>query len=192
MNLYTAFLGAAIASAVKGGFIVAIIPRSFCNGVYYKPFREFLLSRCAIEYIHLFESRDTVFKDESVLQENIIIMLHKGAKQKNVTVSYSTDSQMQNIQRESVPFERIVSPADSDRYINIPLPHTSSISDCDSACTSLKNIGVQVSTGTIVDFRMKESLRKNPESGTVPLLYSVHFKNHRVHWPGQSKKANNS
>src|SRR5439155_3433594 len=43
VNLYTAFLGLAIELMSEGGEIVAIIPRSFCNGLYYKPFREWLL-----------------------------------------------------------------------------------------------------------------------------------------------------
>lgn len=190
VNLYTAFLGAAIASTVQGGYIVAIVPRSFCNGVYYKPFRKFLLSRCAIEHIHLFESRDTAFKDESVLQENIIIMIHKGAAQKNVTVTYSADGQLQDIQKKSLPFEEIVLQSDSERYINIPVPNAVSNTDFHSVHSTLKDIGIQVSTGTIVDFRLRDFLRQNPESETIPLLYSVHFKNHRVQWPVQSKKPN--
>ena len=62
VNLYTAFMGASIVSTVDGGYIVAIVPRSFCNGTYYKPFREFLLKRCSIERIHLFGSRNTAFR----------------------------------------------------------------------------------------------------------------------------------
>ena len=48
-----------------------------------------MLGRCSIERIHLFGSRNTAFKDESVLQENIIIMLRKGGQQGEVLVSHS-------------------------------------------------------------------------------------------------------
>src|SRR5690606_29355593 len=58
VNLYSAFVALAVALAAPGGQIVAIIPRSFCNGPYYRPFREFLLARTAIRHIHLFASRD--------------------------------------------------------------------------------------------------------------------------------------
>jgi adenine-specific DNA-methyltransferase len=45
VNLYTAFVALAILLMEQGGQIVAIIPRSFCNGLYYKPFRQFMLER---------------------------------------------------------------------------------------------------------------------------------------------------
>ena len=55
---------------VREGQIVAIIPRSFCNGPYYRSFRDFILERAAIKQIHLFGSRNKAFMDDNVLQEN--------------------------------------------------------------------------------------------------------------------------
>lgn len=40
VNLYSAFVALTLALMAPGGQIVAIIPRSFCNGPYYRPFRE--------------------------------------------------------------------------------------------------------------------------------------------------------
>ena len=60
VNLYSAFVALAVALSVPGGQIVAIIPRSFCNGPYYRPFRDFILTHTAIRRLHLFESRKTV------------------------------------------------------------------------------------------------------------------------------------
>ena len=189
VNLYTAFLGASIVSTVEGGYIVAIVPRSFCNGTYYRPFREFLLKRCSIERIHLFDSRDTAFKDEAVLQENIIIMLRKGGVQGVVTVSYSKDGSLTGLQSRVFRFAEIVDPQDNEMYINIPRERESG-GGFDVFKHSLGDVGVQVSTGAVVDFRSKDALRKEPECGSVPLLYSVHFKNWRVRWPVESKRPN--
>jgi Eco57I restriction-modification methylase len=50
VNLYTAFLGLAVALTKDGGEIVAIIPRSFCNGMYFRPFREWLLRKATIKH----------------------------------------------------------------------------------------------------------------------------------------------
>ena len=37
VNLYSAFVALAVGETMQGGQIVAIIPRSFCNGPYYRP-----------------------------------------------------------------------------------------------------------------------------------------------------------
>ena len=191
VNLYTAFMGASIVSTVDGGYIVAIVPRSFCNGTYYKPFREFLLKRCSIERIHLFDSRNTAFKDEAVLQENIIIMLRKGGAQGDVTVSYSRDASLKDLESRTFPFAEIVSPGDGEQYINIPQAQRNESDSVFEEChASLRDIGIQASTGAVVDFRVKDALRKEPEDGAVPLLYSVHFKDWRVRWPVESKRPN--
>ena len=34
-----------------------------------------------------------------------------------------------------------------------------------------------------MDFRLKDAIRKEPESGTVPLVYPCHFNGGTVHWP---------
>ena len=72
VNLYSAFVALTIELMQQGGHIVAIIPRSFCNGPYYRPFREIILSNTAIKHMHIFSARDRAFKDDGVLQENII------------------------------------------------------------------------------------------------------------------------
>ena len=171
VNLYTAFMGAAIVATVDGGHIVAIVPRSFCNGTYYKPFRDFMLGCCAIERIHLFGSRNTAFKDESVLQENIIIMLRKGGRQGKVVVSHSADGSLQDVKLRTFPFDAIVTQGDVERYINIPTCEDAvAASRFDVFDRTLKELGLQVSTGAVVDFRSRDSLRKNPETNAVPLL----------------------
>ncbi|MEO1068500.1 MAG: SAM-dependent methyltransferase, partial [Cyanobacteria bacterium J06638_6] len=49
VNLYSAFVALALSLLDNGGQLVAIIPRSFCNGPYYRPFREYVLERAAIQ-----------------------------------------------------------------------------------------------------------------------------------------------
>ena len=189
VNLYSAFMGAAISLTEDGGHIVAIVPRSFCNGVYYKPFREFILKNCAIRHIHLFESRDKAFKDEAVLQENIIIMLQKNSGQKDVKISYCNDDSFQGLSEFSVPFSQILHENDSEKYFNIPTKQNAA-DKSKTANSNLNALGVKVSTGPIVDFRMKNLLLKDYANNSVPLIYSVHLKNNRLSWPQKSKKPN--
>ena len=61
----------------------------------------------------------------------------------------------------------------------------------DGLTASLASLGVTVSTGRVVDFRLKDALRKEPERGTVPLLYPCHFNGGTVHWPKlEARKPN--
>lgn len=189
MNLYSAFMGAAIALTEDKGHIVAIVPRSFCNGVYYKSFREFLLHNCAIKHIHLFEARDKAFKDEAVLQENIIIMLQKNGIQKNVKVTYCKDDSFVGLTEFSLPFSQILHENDHEKFFHIPIKKQEN-RECLEMPMDLKRLNLHVSTGPIVDFRFKDLLLKEHTNHSVPIIYSVHLKNHRLSWPQESKKAN--
>ena len=120
VNLYSAFVALAVAQAAPGGQIVAIIPRSFCNGPYYRPFRDFIFERAAIRHIHLFESRRNAFKDDDVLQENIIIRLERGGQQGPVTITTSADDTFADLAAHEHPFDRIVFPDDPERFIHVP------------------------------------------------------------------------
>jgi adenine-specific DNA-methyltransferase len=84
-----------------------------------------------------------------------------------------------------IPFEDIVHKNDREKFIHIP--SASSQARAKEAMaglhTSLAKLGVSVSTGRVVDFRLREALRMKPETGTVPLLYPCHFNGGTVHWP---------
>ena len=176
VNLYSAFVALAVAEAAPGGQIVAIIPRSFCNGPYYRPFRDFILARAAIRHMHLFDSRNTAFKDDEVLQENIIIRLERGGQKGPVTITTSTDDSFTDIATNEHPFERIVFPDDSERFIHVPTTTEKSTIELSPAVRyTLADLGIKVSTGPVVDFRLKEHLRDMPEAGTVPLIYPGHL-----------------
>ena len=193
VNLYSAFVALAVAEAAPGGQIVAIIPRSFCNGPYYRPFRDFILKRAAIRHMHLFDSRSKAFKDDDVLQENIIIRLERGGEQGPVTITTSTDDSFVDIVTNEHPFERIVFPDDTERFIHVPTTtEKSTIELSPSVCHTLADLGIKVSTGPVVDFRLKEHLREMPEEGTVPLIYPGHLNVTGTVWPVPGLKKPNA
>lgn len=192
VNLYSAFVALAVAMAAPGGQIVAIIPRSFCNGPYYRPFRDFILERAAIRHMHLFESRSKAFKDDDVLQENIIIRLERGGQQGPVTVSTSQDDRFSNLETHEHAFDRIVFPQDSERFIHVPTLAEKSTELSPIICHALTDLGIKVSTGPVVDFRLREHLRDMPEPGTVPLLYPSHFSHSDITWPQVGIKKPNA
>lgn len=193
VNLYSAFVALTIALVAPGGQIVAIIPRSFCNGPYYRPFRDFILEHAAIRRIHLFESRAKAFKDDAVLQENVVIHLERGALQGPVTVSTSTDDTFTDLVSHEHPFGRIVFPDDLGRFIHVPTsPGKNAIERSAAVRFTLGDLGLEVSTGPVVDFRLKEHLRDKPGPSTVPLLYPGHFLQGRTVWPIEELKKPNA
>ena len=193
VNLYSAFVALSLLLLVERGQLVAIIPRSFCNGPYYRPFREFLLARAAIMHIHLFDSRNKAFNDDDVLQENVIIMLERGGKQGDVTVSTSTDASFADLTTHTHRFNRIVFPDDPEHFIHVPTsPGNNAIELSAAVRYSLENINVSVSTGPVVDFRFRDHLSAMPEAGTVPLLYPTHFAATGTDWPKVGSKKPNA
>lgn len=193
VNLYSAFVALAIARLAPGGQIVAIIPRSFCNGPYYRPFRHFILGRTALRHLHLFESRSRIFKDDAVLQENLIILLERDGHQEPVTISTSTDSTFTDVSTYQHAFDRIVFPDDPEQFIHVPTSHESSTTKVPSTIRyTLTDLGIKVSTGPVVDFRVKTHLCTMPEPGTVPLLYPDHFVGQITTWPIKGLKKPNA
>jgi adenine-specific DNA-methyltransferase len=185
-NLYAAFVAVAVQQLGAGGQLVAITPRSFCNGSYFEPFRRFLLERTAIEQIHVYESRKKAFKDDAVLQENVIFRLTKAEKQPAaITISSSNSPASVEIAVRSVPFAEVVVPSDPHKFIRL------ATTDADSALAgrvsalpdTLASLGLNASTGRVVDFRAKEQLRACADDGTVPLIYPQHFRDGFVAWP---------
>lgn len=57
---------------------------------------------------------------------------------------------------------------------------------------SLEDLGINASTGKVVDFRTKENLREQPEDNSVPLIFPVHFNNGGIKWPLENIKKPNA
>ncbi|TBV69776.1 Eco57I restriction-modification methylase domain-containing protein [Pseudoxanthomonas winnipegensis] len=191
VNLYSAFVGAALDLMLPGGQLVAIIPRSFANGPYYLPFRRFVLQRAAIHRIHLFDSRQKAFSDDDVLQENVILLLERGGTQGDVVVSTSTDDAFADVAEQTFPFASIVQPGDDQVFIHMPTDAVDPLAS-KGIDHSLTDLDVSVSTGPVVDFRMRDYTRAEPQEGAVPLLYAHHYQGTRVEWPAIGAKKPNA
>jgi adenine-specific DNA-methyltransferase len=185
-NLYTAFLALARRLLVPGGQVVAITPRSFCNGPYHRPFREDLLDGCALGRIHVFESRQAVFRSSGVLQESVIVHAIRGERQAaEVRISCSSGEPGGAVSERRVPFAEVVHPGDPGRFLHLPSEEGHrAAGDLIAALPSrLPDLGVAVSTGRVVEFRLRPALRGAPGPGTVPLIYPGHFHRGLVRWP---------
>ncbi len=192
-NFYSAFVALILRLLAKGGECVAITPRSFCNGPYFKPFRTELLDTSALHRLHLFESRTAAFDKDNVLQENVIFHAIKGEPQpKELVISISSGGKKSPVLERKVSYCDVVLPSDPERFIHIGFENRdrSSVGVENLQCT-LGDLGLTVSTGRVVDFRAKSFLRKHPSPETAPLIYPAHFNRGFVFWPrNESLKAN--
>lgn len=194
-NLYAAFLSLAIGFLKPEGELVAITPRSFCNGPYFRSFRKGLLDAMAIRRVHCFEARDQAFSDDEVLQENVVFHAVKApAKQDQVIVSSSLGPDDPWPTWREVDFSRIVKPGDPERFIHIPADALSEAIEerMEHFSASLPELGLEVSTGRVVDFRATEFLRDKPAPESVPLIYPVHLVDGYVQWPKNGGKKPNA
>ncbi len=192
-NLYSAFVGLALKSLDDGGEIVAITPRSFCNGPYFRPFRELILANSALTRIHVFESRTHAFKGDEVLQENVIFHLLKGAKQGRVVISSSEDATFSAVRSKTTAFDEVVLPGDREKIFHLATEEegAETASAMGRYRHTLDEIGLGVSTGPVVDFRMRDHLRAESGEDTAPMIHSHHFENGFVAHPKLDVKKPN-
>jgi adenine-specific DNA-methyltransferase len=187
-NLYGIFIALGITLLKDKGQFVFFTPRSYCSGQYHKKIRELLLKNTCIKTIHLFESRHNIFEEHDVLQE--VIILH-GVKTQNKKCSpinvHSTVSQSLNdIQSFPVPYSYIV--PEKNPILNIHIPQTKKdrkvIDTVQSWENSFGDLGFKISTGKVVDFRIKQHLIESSDNkSAVPLLWMQHLKTGKIEWP---------
>ena len=194
-NFYAAFVALIIRLLTHGGELVAITPRSFCNGPYFKPFRVEFLNSISVERLHLFESRSAAFGKDNVLQENIIVHGVKDQQQSDdVILSSSSGRQNSAITERRVAYNDVVLPTDPERFIHVGIVGQQSrpSTTLNSFEGTLDDLDLTVSTGRVVDFRAKAFLRKYPSADTVPLIYPGHFNGNSIVWPKKDSRKPNA
>jgi adenine-specific DNA-methyltransferase len=193
-NLYAAFVWLAGRMLCPQGEIAAITPRSFCNGPYFRPFRLWLLSDISLDHFIMVNERNLAFSDDEVLQETILYHGVRGAAApKHVFVETASGAELEDLIGRHVPFSEFVLPNDPETFFHLtPDGHQDDIRrQVESLPYSLEDLGLNISTGRVVDFRAKDYLRRMPEDKTVPLIYPQHLAGGKVGWPVPlSKKCN--
>jgi adenine-specific DNA-methyltransferase len=187
-NIYAFFMALAARLLKEHGELVAITPRSFCNGLYFREFREWFFRRMALEHIHLFESRTDTFRQSSVLQESVITKSSRLAKPGHtitVTTSYGRDLD-EGVSRSEFPTDTIVDRSCGEHVVRIP----GSAGDreimqlVESLPTRFVDVGLRISTGPVVMFRATEFLLRDPHAKTATRLLLPHnVKPFATVWP---------
>jgi adenine-specific DNA-methyltransferase len=189
-NIYAFFLAAGAQLLRPGGEMVAITPRSFCNGLYFRGFRRWFFEKMALDRIHLFESRTAAFRD--VLQESVITSSHRiGKPSPTVTVSMSNGLDIHAAKSTTMPVASVID--DSCGHSNIRILAREE----DQAITEVveswphrfSESGLRISTGPVVMFRATDFLLPLPNGEDfAPLLSVFNVKAFQTEWPLVHKK----
>ena len=194
-NLYSGFLSLISRLLEPDAELVAIVPRSFCNGPYFLPFRRDFIARMALRRLHVFESRTAAFASEAVLQENVILRADCSAlPPQTVEISSSRGDLADSIRSRWLPWTEIVHPHDPQCFLRLPSSERehAAVASLAGITGTLADLGIKVSTGKVVDFRVREHLLADPILGAYPLLYPCHFEAGALVWPKLGGKKPNA
>ena len=183
-NLYFLFMAMGVYNLKPGCEMIYIIPRSWTSGAYFQKFRDYLFENCVLLQIHLFESRNKVFDNESILQETIIVKIKKAqTPSKKILITSSLSSDFSNITKLEVPYNIVVMPSNGYVYLPTNEKEKDSLLIINRLPKTLPALGLKMKTGIIVDFRTRNVLRNKKESMSYPLFYSQHIQGGKVIFP---------
>jgi len=186
-NVYAFFLALGAGLLREEGEMVAITPRSFCNGLYFRGFRRWYFDQVALDRIHLFESRTDAFSHSSVLQESMIAKVRRlGSQSNSVRITTSVGKDLEGDLHESdVPVHQVIDDSCGDRIVRIPERRDQDIMEfVESFPSRFSEAGLRISTGPVVMFRATDYLRfHGNERDSVPLLLPHNVKRFATVWP---------
>ncbi|MFO0886310.1 MAG: Eco57I restriction-modification methylase domain-containing protein [Pirellulales bacterium] len=172
-NIYVFFMAIAADLLLPNGKMVAITPRSYFNGPYFKRFRKWFFDRMTARQIHIFGSRSDAFQDSKVLQENVILAAQKCRDDAEVTLTSSYGRDLDEVERTHVSYALVIDDSNGDHVIRVT---TSALeNDIQGILEKLPRrfaaSGLSISTGPVVTFRSTEFLRTERKQNTAPLLW---------------------
>ncbi len=190
-NIYGLFQAACAGLLAPGGSWCFITPRSWMNGAYFSAVRRHLLQYLHIDALHLFESRQDHFYEDTILQEAVIAWATAHAPQSG-QIAFSTSNgvaDLQDAELFAVPSAQVIG-ADHLRMISVPVAAgADQAGDVFAEWTdTLATLGLKVSTGPVVAFRSRDFIREKHQKGCVPLLWMQHVTRAGVRWPIQKKQ----
>lgn len=193
-NIYASFMAIVLACLKDEGQMISITPRSFTNGLYFKGLRLYLLSKSSLDRIHIFKSRNKVFKndDTTVLQENVICRFTKGKEQGAIIVRSSHSKvSFDEATEEGYPSELIIDRSNSQNIIRIPeSAHQANIlREAESFPSTFEGAGYFISTGRVVEHRTRSYITEDTNApNSIPLYRPHNVTPLTATWNGNHKK----
>jgi adenine-specific DNA-methyltransferase len=197
-NIYTLFLALAAKKLTYRGKSCFIVPRSFCSGVYFSTFRREFIQEISPLAIHLFESRQDTFKNDTVLQENIIFTFGRQPARPGVEIiksayiqisaSKDTSELSQTPNSRPVALKQFLGRRYGTLFLRLLTGELDEqlVEIADKWTGSLHQYGMEVSTGPVVAFRAQSwltNMEAVSQHKAMPLLWMQNVKPQQVEWP---------
>ncbi len=192
-NIYAFFLASAAHCLRPGGELVAITPRSFCNGLYFRGFRRWFFNRMCLLHIHLFQSRTETFREANILQESVITLsrrLGNAARRVSITRSYGRES-LDSRNGQALSADLVLDESCGDVVVRVPETNKDAeiLQYVEAWPKRFEDAGLRISTGPVVMFRVTRFLVGEANAkDAVPLLSAHNIRPFRTLWPVKKKK----
>ncbi len=191
-NIYASFMAIVSSCLAPNGQMVAIVPRSFTNGLYFKGFRQYMNRTMSLNKIHIFKSRNQVFEGSSVLQENIICYYTKHKQQTHIDICTSIGCKdLGQTEQNRYLAKQIIDKSTQYEIIRIPeaLEEAKILNIVEKWPTNFQENGYFISTGPVVEYRAKKYITNSKENKySIPLLKMHNIKAFQTRWTGDHKK----
>ena len=191
-NIYSIFMGLSAKLLKPNGELIFITPRSFAAGNYFKAFRQSFFKCVSISDIHIFKSRNKMFKQDNVLQENIIL---RATKKFNPQIKITTSESNKELNKPKLSFfktEELIDLESKDKILFIPSNNkeAETINLFKNWNRSLTDYNIRISTGPVVAFRCAKFLKIEKANNRLvsPLVWLHNIKEMEFAYP--LKKAN--
>ena len=198
-NIYALFMAVGAAMLCERGIFVFITPRSFASGPYFRRFREVFFDLVRPTSVHVFDSRRSAFRRDSVLQENVIVTgtrengWRRSSSNENLTISSSLGiDDIDSPRMRKVPLDIVLNRHSLDSVLRLPTCNEDEdiLALVDSWPSSLGEQGLRISTGPVIPFRAVKLVTKEGKVPTshVPLLWMSHVRPMQIRWPIERHK----
>lgn len=186
-NIYSLFMGVSAKLLNPNGELIFITPRSFAAGNYFKAFRKSFFKNVNISNIHIFESRNKMFKNDNVLQENIII---RATKEKSSSIHITVTECAKDLNKPlnyKYKTEELINSNSKENILFIPSNsvEAKTINIFRQWKNTLNDYNIQISTGPVVAFRCKDFLISDltPKDSLAPLIWLHNIKEMEFAFP---------
>lgn len=176
-NQYALFVVLTVDMLKDGGEMVAILPRSFMSGTYFKAFRAWLRAQGSLDWFHRYHSRSNAFRGDNVLQENVLIKFTKAKPQAQTIEVSVSDGPHDKACTVMAVDAGVILDANPEGHMTLPCSkeELDSLTGNSFMPYGFDDLNLSVVTGKFEDFRNRDVLSADGFGGALPVVYAQHW-----------------